>query len=178
MMDMLNKQRGSTLLVSLVMLLLLTLMAISATNSTTSSIQIVGNAQFHEEAMAATQVGIETTLSRNFTMLPVSAAIPVNFAGATYSAQIDVPTCTSSIKVTNSELSLSNPDDMNCLSSGGLNNTGTVNASGVVDATAQSWCYKQNWDLRATVSDDNSGANVVVHQGVYLRVEAGTLCPS
>jgi len=47
---------------------LLTLIAISAMNSTTSSIQVVGNAQFREEAGAAAQQGIESIISSNFTI--------------------------------------------------------------------------------------------------------------
>ena len=176
-MILLHKQRGSTLLVALVMLVLLTLIALSAMNATTTSIQVVGNAQFHEEANTAAQQAIEGVISSNFTASPAASSVPVTFGAATYTAQVEKPTCTSSTKLTNSQL---NPDiaaDAVCLGSGAANNTGIVGASGVAASSAQSWCYKQQWDIRATVADSNTGANTAVHQGVFLRVPAGTDCP-
>ena len=56
-----KQQRGSTLLVGLIMLVLLTLVAVSAINSTTSSVQMVGNAQFREEATAAAKKRSKTS---------------------------------------------------------------------------------------------------------------------
>ena len=172
-----HKQHGSTLLVALVMLVLLTLIAISAMNATTSGIQIVGNAQFREEAIAAAQQGIEQVISSNFTTLPASAAIAVSFGAASYVAQVGVPTCTSSVGITNGQLDPAIPTQAVCLGSGAAVNTGIVGASGVTSPSAQSWCYRQNWDIRATVSDANTGANTAVRQGVFLRVPAGTGCP-
>lgn len=172
-----HKQRGSTLLVALVMLVLLTLIAISAMNATTSSIQSVGNSQFRAEANAAAQQGIERIISSNFTVAPAASSVAVAFGAATYTAQVEVPVCTSSVGITNSELDPSNAVDAVCLGSGAAGNTGLVSASGVAQASAQSWCYKQNWDIRATVADVNTGASTAVHQGVFTRVPAGTVCP-
>ncbi|MDP1679751.1 MAG: hypothetical protein Q8L02_06500, partial [Candidatus Nitrotoga sp.] len=58
---------------------------------------------------------------------------------------------------------------------GSLQNTGVMNASGVL-STTQSWGYQQTWEVNATVNDSNTGANTSVHQGVSLRVPAGTDC--
>lgn len=173
----LHKQRGSTLLVALVMLVLLTLIALSAMNSTTTSIQVVGNAQFREEVNAAAQQAIEKVISSNFTVSPAASSVPVTFGAASYTAQVEVPTCTSSIGLTNGQLDPSDPVDALCLGSGAATNTGIVGASGVVSPSAQSWCYQQNWDIRATVTDSNTGANTAMHQGVFTRVPAGTDCP-
>lgn len=170
-----HKQHGSTLIVALVMLMLLTLMAISAMNSTTSNIQVVGNAQFREEASAAAQQGIERVISSNFTVSPAASAIAVSFGAANYAASVAAPTCLSSIGLNNDALDPSDPNDAVCLSSGSATNTGIMNASGVV-AAGQSWCYEQKWDIRATVDDANTGANTAVHQGVSMRVPAGTEC--
>ena len=172
-----HTQRGSTLLVALVMLVLLTLIAMSAMNATTSSIQVVGNAQFHEEATAAAQQAVEGVISSNFTASPAASTVAVTFGAATYTAQVEVPTCTSSIGLTNGDLNPAVAADAVCLGSGAATNTGIMGASGVLAASAQSWCYKQQWDIRATVADSNSGANTAVHQGVYTRVPAGTDCP-
>lgn len=170
------QQRGSTLMVGLIMLILLTLMAISAMNATTSSIQIVGNAQFREEAKAAAQQAIEGVISSDFTTNPVASVVTVTIGAASYTVEVEAPTCTSSVGITNGEL---NPDiaaDRNCMASSQETNSGIVGASGEVVATAASWCYKQKWDIRATVNDANTGANVALHQGVYTRVPAGTTC--
>lgn len=176
-MTLLHKQQGSTLLVALIMLMLLTLIAISAMNSTTSSIQVVGNAQFSEEANAAAQQGIENIISSNFTLSPAASTVPVSFGVATYTAQVEVPECISSIGLTNSELNPDNAVDAVCLGSGAATNTGTVTSGVAPTSMAQSWCYEQKWDIRATVSDANTGANTAVHQGVSMRVPAGTNCP-
>lgn len=170
-------QRGSTLLVALVMLVLLTLIALSTMNATTSGIQIVGNTQFREEANAAAQEGIEKIISSNFTANPVASSVAVTFGAASYTAQVEKPDCISSVAITNASLNPNNPDEAVCLGSGAAGNTGIVAASGVASPTAQSWCYRMQWDIRATVNDSNTGANTAVHQGVFLRVPAGTECP-
>jgi Tfp pilus assembly protein PilV len=175
---LLHKQYGSTLIVALVMLILLTLIAISAMNATTSSIQVVGNAQFREEANTAAQQAIEGVISSNFTTAPVAATVPVTVGAASYTVQVAVPTCTSSIAITNADLDVTKAADLPCIASGAASNTGIMSASGGgAVPTAQSWCYKQRWDIGATVNDANTGTNAEVHQGVYLRVVAGTACP-
>ena len=176
-MILLKKQRGSTLLVALIMLVLLTLIAVSAMNASTSSIQVVGNAQFREEAKAAAQQGIEKIISSNFTAAPAASSVTVSFGAATYTTAIEMPTCTNSLPVTNNALNPSVAADAVCLGSNTATNTGIMSASGVPGSTAQSWCYQQKWDIRATVNDTNTGANTAVHQGVSLRVPAGTSCP-
>jgi len=175
-MTMLHKQRGSTLLVALVMLMLLTLVALSAMNASTTSIEVVGNAQLREEANAAAQQVIEGVISSNFTASPASSVVAANVGGTNYSAVVAVPTCKSTVPIVNSELDPNNPSDTVCLSSGSIQNTGVMNASGVV-STAQSWCYQQTWEVNATVNDSDTGANASVHQGISLRVPAGTDCP-
>ncbi len=176
-MSLLHNQRGSTLLIALVMLVLLTMLALSAMNATTTSIQTVGNAQFHEEANAAAQQAIETVISSNFTANPTASSVAVTVGGGSYTAQVETPTCTSSIGLVNSELNPAIAADAVCLGSGAASITGIIGASGVVSPSAQSWCYKQQWDIRATVTDSNTGANTAVHQGVFTRVPAGTACP-
>ena len=174
---MIRHQQGSTLLVSLVMLVLLTLLALSAMNATTTSIQVVGNAQIHVEANAAAQQAIEKVISGNFTANPVASAIPVTINAATYTAQVEAPVCTSSIGISNNQLDPATAIGAACLGSGSASNTGIIAASGAVATTTQSWCSQQQWDIRATVSDSDSGADTAVHQGIFLRVPAGTACP-
>lgn len=164
---------------ALIMLVLLTLVAVSAINSTTTSLQIVGNAQFREEAGSVAQSAIEQVISTNFTASPVVATISVDInkdGRVDYSGQVSAPVCTSSIALTNDQLHpLTVAADQACVSSGQTTSTGIVGASGVT-ATGQSWCYKQSWDIQASVADANTGANTVVHQGLYIRVPTGTNC--
>ena len=175
-------QRGSTLIVALVMLMLLTLMAISAINSTTSSIQVVGNAQFREEANSAAQQAIEKVISSNFTTNPIAYATAasgtVSFGAASYNVTVAVPTCTSSIAITNGELNSNVATDKPCFTgTGGSGSGGIFSSGGTPVSTAQSWCFKQKWDILATVSDAKTGANTTLHQGVFTKVPVGTACP-
>ena len=169
-----RQQRGSTLLVALIMLMLLTLIAVSAINSTTASIQIVGNAQFREEARSAAQQAIEGTMSGNFTAAPASATLTIG----SYTANVILPVCTGSKPLKNADLDKDDPLDAPCFSTSTVSQSGIIYASGVPSATGQSWCLQQQWDVQATVNDSNvTGARVDIHQGVGMRVPAGTECP-
>lgn len=147
-----NKQQGSTLLVGMIMLILLTLLAVSAIQSTTSNLQVVGNAQFREEATAAAQQAIENVISnRTFTTsVPPEQSIDINRDGVTdYSVVFSPePRCNSSV-VLDTATAPFVPED--CIGPPGL-------------------CYRTTWDISALVSDDKTGAKVLVHQGVKLIV--------
>lgn len=145
-----TEQRGSTLLVALVMLVLLTLTALSAMNASTNSVQVVGNAQFHEESNAAAQQAIEKVVStRNFIIAPPAAeAIDINSDGnADYTVKFEpVPQCISYEPV--------NPkvDILPKVCKG---------SSSLIA------CYWTVWNITAQVTDINgSGAATTVHQGV------------
>ena len=174
-------QRGSTLLLALVMLVLLTLMAISAINSTTSSIQVVGNAQFREEANAAAQQAIEKVISKNFTLNPTAASTAasgtVAFGAASYNVTVAVPKCISSVPMTNAELNRNVAADKYCFKGTGSGQVIFL-ADGTVTSTDPSWCLKQKWDIRATVDDANTGAKTTLHQGVFMKVKTTTVCPA
>lgn len=148
---MMDKQRGSTLLVALVMLVLLTLIAFSAMNATTTSIQVVGNAQFREEADAAGQKAIEHVLSNsNFqTTPPVPRNIDINGDGTMdYTVTFNpAPSCVSYTPVDPSDTSI--PEV--CRGSAGMS----------------ALCYWTVWDVTAVVADlYGSGATSTIHQGV------------
>jgi len=143
-----KQQRGSTLLVALIMLVLLTLIALSAIKSTTSSIQVVGNAQFREEAKAVAQKAIEKVISDgNFRNAPPAPqSIDVNGDGvADYTVTFaPAPSCISAIAV-------------------GLGDPGVPPVcAGSIGAV----CFWTLWDIRAVVSDVQTGASVALHQGV------------
>jgi Tfp pilus assembly protein PilX len=175
-----QKQRGSSLIVALVMLVVLTLLVISALRSGNANLRIAGNMQTQGEATAAAQQAIEQVISSNFTTAPVSSVVLVdinNDAKADYDVSVAVPTCTGSVALMNANLNMSNPNDVPCFSSSTTSNTGIMSASGVPVTTGQSWCYSQQWDVQTqATSRSGSGANVTIHQGISLRVPAGTTC--
>lgn len=151
-----NQQRGSTLLVALIMLVLLTLIALSAIDSTTTSVQMVGNAQFREEAIAAAQQVVEIVASNNDFMLtppfPKGAGKPVDVNGDNiddYMVIIDPkPSCLKSEPV-----SVGTPG---------------VPSDCAASSSLSAVCYWTVWDIRAVVDDPATGASVVLHQGVNV----------
>lgn len=169
-----ENQKGATLITALVMLVVLTLLVISAIRSSTTNLQIVGNVQIQNEAIAAAQQATEQILSSNFTANPVATTISIYVTNKTtpdYTANIAIPTCIGSRALMNNEPNL----PTQCISSGSSQNTGILFASGpVVGGT--SWCYAQQWEVQTTVSDPRTGAQAEIHQGVSLDVPAGTTC--
>lgn len=143
-----GKQQGSTLLVSLIMLVLLTLIAVSAIQSTTSSLQVVGNAQFREEATAAAQDAIEEVVSNTSFMSspPATKNVDINNDGTPeYTVRFTpAPSCSVFKPVDTTQTGL----PVECYGSIG------------------SLCYWTTWDVTAAVTDTTTGANISVHQGV------------
>ena len=143
-----RRQQGSVLVVGLIMLVLLTLMAVSAINSTTASIQVVGNAQFRDEATAAAQQAIENVISSAAFLAtpPAAQNIDVNGDGtADYTVTFTpVPACRSYRAVDTSVAGL----PIECYGSLGA------------------LCYWTVWDITAVVNDAATGAQVTVHQGI------------
>lgn len=175
-----NRQRGATLVVGLVMLVVLTLLVLSAMRSSNISMRIVGNMQMQEEtAMAAVQA-TEQVISTNFAASPASQviAIDINGDGTTeYTANVPTPNCTGSLSITNANLNPTDPADKDCISSATAQNTGLMVSGAAATATMQSWCYLQQWEVQAQVTDNRTGAVANSVQGVSMRVPAGTACP-
>jgi len=179
-----QRQQGATLVIALIMLVLLTLFAVSAINSSNSNLNIVSNAQAKLQAQAAAQQAIEQVLSSaaNFTT-PISQNIGVDYNNdgtADFTAIVEKPSCFSSKSLLNSDLIPALPatistKDQNCISSVQDPSTGVYIAGA---STATSWCYDQKWEVTATVTDSVTGAQVKQHQGVSMRVPAGTDCSS
>lgn len=165
-------QQGATLITALVMLVVLTLLTFSAIRSSIANLRIVGNAQTSGEAAAAAQQTIEQVISANFTANPQ----PVSAVVGAYTVTVPTPTCNGSTPILNSALDPVNPDDQPCYSSGSVNNTGIFFVSGASQTSSISWCYRQKWDVEADVNDSATGAVEQTHQGVALKVAAGTTC--
>lgn len=174
-----NRQSGATLITALIMLVVLTLLVVSSIRSSNTNLRIAGNMQMQEEAVNVAQQAVEQILSTDFTKAPAAVTISVdidNNGTNDYTSQVEKPTCSSSISITNGDLISSNSADTDCISRGVMTAGGYVGASGVV-STAQSNCYKQSWTIKSAVTDSSTGANTVLHQGVYIRVPSETECP-
>lgn len=144
-----DSQRGATLLVALVMLVLLTLMVSSAFTLSTTNLKSVNNMQMREEAMAAANSAIELVISSNFTADPDTQDISVdlnNSGTAEYTVAIEAPTC---ISYTQAEAEEESSVTLGVLS----------------DST-----WDTLWEIKATVNHAASGTNLVMRQGVLVRL--------
>lgn len=147
-----NAQRGATLLVGLVMLVVLTLLVVSAMHSSTVNLRIAGNMQARSEAAAAAQQAVEQVISSTAIFYaPAAQSIPVDIdhdGDADYTVNIESPTC--------------------------LKMTAAAGYSALFAASAP---QDSNWDIKSTVTDNRTGAKITLHQGIKVRLAAGSLCP-
>lgn len=176
-----KNQSGATLITALVMLVALTLLVVSGIRSSNTNLRIAGNMQMQEEAVTAAQQAIEQTISTNFTTSINAAAVAVDIDdnGTTdYTAQVAAPVCTSSVQVTGDEINKLNAADQDCTDTdqAGMGG-GLIDGPDGPTPPPQTVCLNQTWDIQSTVADNRTGANAVVHQGVFVRVKAGTACP-
>jgi len=173
-------QSGLALITALVMLMVLTLLVLAGINMTNVNTKIAYNTQVRDEAQAATQEAIEQTISSpvNFTAplpAPSTVAVDINNDGTTdYAVNVATPSCIASTPIKQSQLDPSNSQDLPCFGTSSLQNSGIVGGTG---SSGNSLCTNTTWDVSAGYSDSSgSGLNVVTHQGVNLRVVAGTTC--
>jgi Tfp pilus assembly protein PilX len=190
MKSMRQRQRGITLFVGLIMLILLTLMAIATFNIGKSSMQIVGNFQARNQALAAAQEAVEQALSTtrlltNPTAIflapctgPNTLCVDVNGDGTNdiNVALFPQPTCVKAVTIKNAQLGdLSIPENLACTS--GVQQ-GTFAVQGV--PSGDSLCSSAIWEVRAVATDAVTQTNVAVTEGAAVRVPktlVGTYCP-
>jgi hypothetical protein len=97
------RQRGTALMIGLVMLTVLTVMVLSAVKMSTVNLQVVGNVQVRDEAIAAANRGIEVAFAAPLGSLTFPVTIPVdidNDGGPDYRVAV-ARTCLSSLAVAN-----------------------------------------------------------------------------
>ena len=178
-----RRQCGATLIVSLIMLLLITMLAVTAFRLGASDVQIVGNMQHRQQAMAAAQSAVEQVISSaQFTATPANA-IPnpcgspnttctdVNGDGITDITVVVNPTCVAIQPILVASLNFSNPNDAGCI-------VGAGQDFGVAGgANGNSLCSNSVWDTQATATDAVTSAQYVIHEGTGVRVPSSTACP-
>ena len=184
-----HRERGATLVISLIMLLLITLLAMSSFVLGKGNLQIVGNMQQRNQAFGAAQGAVAAVISSTqFTTSPANAipaaAVPaycaaganITCAGVNGDNQPDInvtvtPNCDSIQPIPVTQLDYTNPNDAGCL-------VGAAQDFGVVGASNNnSMCSNSVWDIQAAASDAMSGATFIVDQGVAVRVPSTAACP-
>ena len=176
----LRREAGIVLITALVMLVVFTLLVVAGINMTNVNTKIAYNMQVRGEAQDATQRVIEQVISSpaNFNApLPAPAAVAVdidNDGTTDYTVSAATPSCLATTPIKQSQLDASNPGDIPCFGTSSLQNSGLVGGAG---SAGNSLCANTTWDVSASYADPaGTGLNVVTHQGVNLRVVAGTSC--
>ena len=177
-----HKQRGATLIIVMVLLIAMTWFAVSGYRLTAQHLQLVNNTQERQHAVAAAQRAIEETISSSlFTKDPAAvAATPLTTdidgdGHADYTAMlVPAPMCYRLRIVKTSELDLTSAKDRVCLQSSGGGGGVAISQPGAAITAGNSLCSASEWDVAARVDDARSGASVVVHQGISLRLEVAT----
>lgn len=179
-----RRQRGATLIVSLIMLVLITLLAVSSFSLGKGNLQIVGNMQQRGQAFAAAQQAVATTISTiQFTQTPTApiaapcvagttntVCVGVNADGANDITVVVTPIC-DSIQPISVIAAFGDPALQNCV-------IGYSPDTGVAGATnGNSMCSNSVWDVQANATDNLTGANFVLDQGVGVVVPNTTVCP-
>jgi Tfp pilus assembly protein PilX len=141
-----NRARGAALFVVLVMLVVLTLFVVAGVNLSSVNLKIVGNMQTQQAMEAVANQALAEVMSS-----PDNFTSPINRNISEQGTVVAVaaPVCTSSSPDPDTEATtrLGLPPD-----------------------------EYTNWDVRATASDNLTGASVAIHQGVAVRLPQGS-CP-
>jgi type II secretory pathway pseudopilin PulG len=159
-----DRQRGATLVVSLIMLALITLLVTSAFTLSNTNLQSVGNMQNRDEAIAAANTAIEQVLSSPFTQSPEAESIDVdinNDDARDYEVEFLPPTCVSAQQIAAPNIP---PSSLSL---------------GTVFSSVASHYYQTVWDLDANVTHLASGTSVRVRQGVRVllnQLEYDAVC--
>ncbi len=177
----LQRQRGVTLVVALVMLVIISMLAMTTFNLSKSSIQVVGNMQSHDEAIAASRQVIDEALSNKmfFDSPADTLALPcegpnsrcIDFNGDgkpdVKTVLTPAPACVKFRTIKVNELDLTDAEDQNC----SVGDPGTLSQVGA--NTGNSLCSNSTWEITAVSTDEVSETSVTVVQGVNVRVPAG-----
>lgn len=173
-----RKQQGATLLVGMIMMVVLTLLVVFSLRSGNTNLRIAGNMQSQAEATAATQQVIEQVIEQikvtdNIGSI-LGQTVPVSTGGATYNVvTLPMNKCLMEVSILNADLDPSVAQDVPCFEN--PDGDGLIKHDGAM-SSKPSACKNQLWEVRADVTDLNSGAKVTQVQGLALRVSAMTAC--
>jgi hypothetical protein len=175
-----SRQGGTTLVVALVMLVVLSLLVVSAIRFGNVNLKISRNVQAGVEAQAAAQVALEKAVDTinkapNISAIAAQPTVAVSTGAVTYTVSVSKPACIVTKNIPTPQLDPTKEGDLPCFESGdGGEKLVTANNTLTQPPTA---CKDQQWDVQATVDDNDSGAKVSLLQGVSVRVGAEVVCP-
>lgn len=144
-----RSERGATLVVALIMLAIITLVVIGGFTLSNSNLKAVGNMQMRDEAVAAGNRAIEVVLGSGFTAAPTDQEIDVdinNDGTKEFTVKVWAPTCVRAV----------------------IASTAPPSAIGLSMGSSAGTTWYTDWNIRATIDDAVTGANVEVHQGVRV----------
>jgi len=145
-----GRQRGVSLLVTLVMLVVMSLLVVSAIRAGNSNLKTTANMQMRQEAIQAVQTAVDKILSdrTNFTAPAArSFDIAVDGASASYRVNVAPATCLMAVPVPGYSIDF------------------------LDSAPSDSF-----WDVKATTTDPDTGASATVLQGVRMRIDPTVTC--
>lgn len=138
-----HRQRGMTLVVSLVMLLMLTMFALSTMNLSNSNLKVVGNQQAQRAVEAAAQQAIERVISGS-AVFKAGAQVAQTFTIDGFTVAVTAPVCERAVVPTGSTMS--------------------------IEITVPEMAL---FEIQASTTDAVTGATVSVRQGVDLMLPSG-----
>ena len=162
------RQRGATLLISLIMLVVLTLFAVTAIRTGNIGFKIVGNQQAQKLMEAAAQQAVEQVISNLANFDPATVIAPsttvtqrvcVNANSGDAPVAIPPATCASGTQV--------DVAPVRCIA---------TKRSQFDSLTQPMATFDNVWEITATVTDTLTGAKATYHQGVKIRMLSGN-CP-
>ena len=163
-----RRQRGATLLISLIMLVVLTLFAVTAIRTGNVGFKIVGNQQAQKLMEAAAAQAVEQVISNLANFDPATVIAPtttvtqrvcVNANSGDAPVAIPPATCTSGTQV--------DVAPVRCIA---------TKRSQYDSLTQPMATFDNVWEITATVTDTLTGAKATYHQGVKIRMLSGN-CP-
>jgi len=190
------RQRGSTLIVSLIFLLIFLVMALSIFRGALTSSQAIGNMQWRNEAIAAANEAIDRLLSASdiatspqVVTQQVNAVTPLltyDFDGdGTTDATVRFPQvarddgttragprCLRVAPIPASQLDPDQAEDAGCFASAGAGGIAVEGSGGGASAFAgsSSLCSNSEWSLTVQAADPRTNTRVDVVQGYAVRV--------
>jgi hypothetical protein len=181
-----RSQRGAALFVVMVLMLAIAWFAMSAMRIGRQNLSMVGNRQAEAQATAAAQSAIEQTISsdaftkdpKGIAKIPIDADIDGDGKPDFVAHLAPIPKCMRMRPMKANEITVSDIEKMiatkhmGCLASTqppGAAGGGYVEAPGPVQA-GNTPCFATEWNVSAAVNDPVTHTNVVVSQGVAIRL--------
>lgn len=161
-----QRQRGATLVVGLIMLVLITFVVVNAFNLSSSNLKAVGNVQVRNEAIAAANRYIEQLIA---TPTVFTVAAPGG-----YQTVIDLNN--DAARPNNYTVNVAEPACVRALIAATVAPSDVELGPAIVASTT----WDVDFEIVATVTDQASGADVEIRQGVRVRMsefEKDAKCP-